>query len=79
MKFRMGTLDDMNHLKNKSIRSVADLLRDQFVKNKHDSLNISFPSKLASKRIAFQFLTYSEKDSLWTFHPKWNLSNLMQC
>ncbi|KAJ8435696.1 LOW QUALITY PROTEIN: hypothetical protein Cgig2_027286 [Carnegiea gigantea] len=30
MKFRMGTLDDMNHLKNKRIRSVADLLQDQF-------------------------------------------------
>ncbi|KAL2224684.1 UNVERIFIED_CONTAM: DNA-directed RNA polymerase subunit beta [Sesamum indicum] len=26
----MGTLDDMNHLKNKRIRSVADLLQDQF-------------------------------------------------
>nr|UDZ61124.1 RNA polymerase beta subunit [Limnophyton angolense] len=30
MKFEMGTLDDMNHLKNKRIRSVADLLQDQF-------------------------------------------------
>nr|YP_010716481.1 RNA polymerase beta subunit [Zingiber densissimum]WDQ40377.1 RNA polymerase beta subunit [Zingiber densissimum] len=30
MKFRMGTLDDMNHLKNKRIRSIADLLQDQF-------------------------------------------------
>ncbi|KAL4190795.1 hypothetical protein AMTRI_Chr07g26490 [Amborella trichopoda] len=30
MKFGMGTLDDMNHLKNKCIRSVADLLHDQF-------------------------------------------------
>ncbi|CAN6445172.1 unnamed protein product [Victoria cruziana] len=30
MKFRMGTFDDMNHLKNKHIRSVADLLQDQF-------------------------------------------------
>ncbi|KAK9660550.1 hypothetical protein RND81_O206800 [Saponaria officinalis] len=30
MKFGMGTLDDMNHLKNKRIRSVADLLQDQF-------------------------------------------------
>uniref|UniRef100_UPI0030FEB8F1 RNA polymerase beta subunit n=1 Tax=Zippelia begoniifolia TaxID=126646 RepID=UPI0030FEB8F1 len=30
MKFRMSTLDDMNHLKNKRIRSVADLLQDQF-------------------------------------------------
>ncbi|KAK3019582.1 hypothetical protein RJ639_003649 [Escallonia herrerae] len=26
----MGTLDDMNHLKNKRIRSIADLLQDQF-------------------------------------------------
>ena len=26
----MGTLDDMNHLKNKCIRSVADFLQDQF-------------------------------------------------
>ncbi|CAN1360701.1 DNA-directed RNA polymerase subunit beta [Linum perenne] len=26
----MGTVDDMNHLKNKRIRSVADLLQDQF-------------------------------------------------
>ncbi|MBA0688480.1 hypothetical protein Goari_006267, partial [Gossypium aridum] len=26
----MGTLDDMNHLKNKSIHSVVDLLQDQF-------------------------------------------------
>ncbi|KAK6768841.1 hypothetical protein RDI58_033915 [Solanum bulbocastanum] len=26
----MGALDDMNHLKNKRIRSVADLLQDQF-------------------------------------------------
>ncbi|CAK8561194.1 unnamed protein product [Lathyrus sativus] len=30
MKFGMGTLDNMNHLKNKRIRSVADLLEDQF-------------------------------------------------
>nr|YP_010456460.1 RNA polymerase beta subunit [Parnassia gansuensis]UUA67642.1 RNA polymerase beta subunit [Parnassia gansuensis] len=30
MKFGMGALDDMNHLKNKRIRSVADLLQDQF-------------------------------------------------
>nr|UGK72134.1 RNA polymerase beta subunit [Zingiber recurvatum] len=30
MKFGMGTLDDMNHLKNKRIRSIADLLQDQF-------------------------------------------------
>ncbi|XVF50387.1 hypothetical protein PTKIN_Ptkin04bG0095700 [Pterospermum kingtungense] len=30
MKFGMGTLDDMNHLKNKRIHSVADLLQDQF-------------------------------------------------
>nr|YP_009300108.1 RNA polymerase beta subunit [Pelargonium transvaalense]AJC00023.1 RNA polymerase beta subunit [Pelargonium transvaalense]AKF43110.1 RNA polymerase beta subunit [Pelargonium transvaalense] len=30
MKYGMGTLDDMNHLKNKRIRSVADLLQDQF-------------------------------------------------
>nr|QYF08786.1 RNA polymerase beta subunit [Dianthus fruticosus subsp. fruticosus] len=30
MKFGMGTFDDMNHLKNKRIRSVADLLQDQF-------------------------------------------------
>nr|YP_009449882.1 RNA polymerase beta subunit [Burmannia coelestis]ANK36079.1 RNA polymerase beta subunit [Burmannia coelestis] len=30
MKFGMHTLDDMNHLKNKRIRSVADLLQDQF-------------------------------------------------
>nr|UXP85909.1 RNA polymerase beta subunit [Lonicera caerulea var. edulis] len=30
MKFGMGTLDDMNHLKNKRIRSVADLLQEQF-------------------------------------------------
>ena len=30
MKFGMGTLDDMNHLKKKRIRSVADLLQDQF-------------------------------------------------
>nr|QFQ36791.1 RNA polymerase beta subunit [Diabelia serrata] len=30
MKFGMGTLDDMNHLKNKRIRSVGDLLQDQF-------------------------------------------------
>nr|AKZ23838.1 RNA polymerase beta subunit [Androsace occidentalis] len=29
MKFGMGTLDDMNHLKNKRIRSGADLLQDQ--------------------------------------------------
>uniref|UniRef100_A0AAU7AND7 DNA-directed RNA polymerase subunit beta n=1 Tax=Triphora wagneri TaxID=2594492 RepID=A0AAU7AND7_9ASPA len=30
MRLGMGTLDDMNHLKNKRIRSVADLLQDQF-------------------------------------------------
>nr|YP_010610394.1 RNA polymerase beta subunit [Vallisneria natans]WAO28660.1 RNA polymerase beta subunit [Vallisneria natans] len=32
MKLEMGTLedDDMNHLKNKRIRSVADMLQDQF-------------------------------------------------
>nr|YP_010581394.1 RNA polymerase beta subunit [Triphyophyllum peltatum]UZT27799.1 RNA polymerase beta subunit [Triphyophyllum peltatum] len=30
MKFGTGILDDMNHLKNKRIRSVADLLQDQF-------------------------------------------------
>ncbi|KAL4340516.1 hypothetical protein GQ457_08G025810 [Hibiscus cannabinus] len=30
MKFGMGTLDDMNHIKNKRIRFVADLLQDQF-------------------------------------------------
>ncbi|KAL3655777.1 hypothetical protein CASFOL_000173 [Castilleja foliolosa] len=30
LKFGMGTLDDMNHLKNKRLRSVADLLQDQF-------------------------------------------------
>nr|YP_009915508.1 RNA polymerase beta subunit [Cyperus rotundus]YP_010290681.1 RNA polymerase beta subunit [Cyperus glomeratus]YP_010292604.1 RNA polymerase beta subunit [Cyperus michelianus]QNA49736.1 RNA polymerase beta subunit [Cyperus rotundus]QOE56850.1 RNA polymerase beta subunit [Cyperus rotundus]ULQ64710.1 RNA polymerase beta subunit [Cyperus glomeratus]ULQ64796.1 RNA polymerase beta subunit [Cyperus michelianus] len=30
MKWEMGTLDDMNHLKNKRIRSVGDLLQDQF-------------------------------------------------
>ncbi|KAL0920883.1 hypothetical protein M5K25_007898 [Dendrobium thyrsiflorum] len=30
MKLGMGTLDDMNHLKKKHIRSVADLLQDQF-------------------------------------------------
>ncbi|KAI3673168.1 hypothetical protein L6452_39284 [Arctium lappa] len=30
IKFGMGTLDDMNHLKNKRIRSVADLLQEQF-------------------------------------------------
>nr|YP_009433796.1 RNA polymerase beta subunit [Hypolytrum nemorum]ANP26010.1 RNA polymerase beta subunit [Hypolytrum nemorum] len=30
MKLGMGTLDDMNHLKNKRIRSVGDLLQDQF-------------------------------------------------
>uniref|UniRef100_A0AAN0LI69 DNA-directed RNA polymerase subunit beta n=1 Tax=Tulipa heterophylla TaxID=2173070 RepID=A0AAN0LI69_9LILI len=30
MKFGMGILDDMNHLKNKRVRSVADLLQDQF-------------------------------------------------
>nr|QUB02081.1 RNA polymerase beta subunit [Geogenanthus poeppigii] len=30
MKFGMGTLDDMNHLRNKRIRSIADLLQDQF-------------------------------------------------
>nr|YP_009424850.1 RNA polymerase beta subunit [Gastrochilus japonicus]ASU93379.1 RNA polymerase beta subunit [Gastrochilus japonicus] len=30
IKLGMGTLDDMSHLKNKRIRSVADLLKDQF-------------------------------------------------
>ncbi|KAJ1683096.1 hypothetical protein LUZ63_021684 [Rhynchospora breviuscula] len=30
MKLEMGTLDEMNHLKNKRIRSVGDLLQDQF-------------------------------------------------
>ncbi|CAN0934120.1 DNA-directed RNA polymerase subunit beta [Linum grandiflorum] len=30
IQFGMGTVDDMNHLKNKRIRSVADLLQDQF-------------------------------------------------
>nr|QHN56877.1 RNA polymerase beta subunit [Stereochilus sp. 'xiaoi'] len=30
IKLGMGTLDDMSHLKNKRIRSVADLLQDQF-------------------------------------------------
>ncbi|XP_057968229.1 DNA-directed RNA polymerase subunit beta [Malania oleifera] len=30
MKLGMGTRDDMNHLKNKRIRSAADLLQDQF-------------------------------------------------
>nr|YP_009994522.1 RNA polymerase beta subunit [Cuscuta pedicellata]QNP08601.1 RNA polymerase beta subunit [Cuscuta pedicellata] len=30
LKFGMGLLDDMNHLQNKRIRSVADLLQDQF-------------------------------------------------
>ncbi|XP_062170390.1 DNA-directed RNA polymerase subunit beta-like [Alnus glutinosa] len=30
MKFGMGTLDDINHLKNKRIRSISDLLQDQF-------------------------------------------------
>nr|AXN55096.1 RpoB [Coilochilus neocaledonicum] len=30
IKLGMGLLDDMNHLKNKRIRSVADLLQDQF-------------------------------------------------
>ena len=30
LKFGMGTLDDMNHLKKKRIRSVANLLQDQF-------------------------------------------------
>ena len=30
MKFGLGILDDMNHLKNKRVRSVADLLQDQF-------------------------------------------------
>nr|YP_010721855.1 RNA polymerase beta subunit [Pilea cavernicola]WDS80925.1 RNA polymerase beta subunit [Pilea cavernicola] len=30
MKFGMGILDDMNHLKNKRVRSVSDLLQDQF-------------------------------------------------
>nr|AND48349.1 beta subunit of RNA polymerase [Eosphagnum rigescens] len=29
-KFGTGTLDDIDHLKNRRIRSVADLLRDQF-------------------------------------------------
>ncbi|KAM3357009.1 hypothetical protein P3S68_023723 [Capsicum galapagoense] len=30
LKFGMGALDDMNHLKNKRIHSVTDLLQDQF-------------------------------------------------
>nr|YP_010410344.1 RNA polymerase beta subunit [Cycas falcata]YP_010410779.1 RNA polymerase beta subunit [Cycas edentata]YP_010411127.1 RNA polymerase beta subunit [Cycas sundaica]UCU08338.1 RNA polymerase beta subunit [Cycas glauca]UDY71815.1 RNA polymerase beta subunit [Cycas circinalis]URF35006.1 RNA polymerase beta subunit [Cycas sp. Sulawesi 11333]URF36398.1 RNA polymerase beta subunit [Cycas seemannii]URF36920.1 RNA polymerase beta subunit [Cycas rumphii] len=30
VKFGMGTLDDMDHLKNRRIRSVADLLQNQF-------------------------------------------------
>nr|YP_009748237.1 RNA polymerase subunit beta [Pogonia japonica]YP_009748313.1 RNA polymerase subunit beta [Pogonia minor]QII89917.1 RNA polymerase subunit beta [Pogonia japonica]QII89993.1 RNA polymerase subunit beta [Pogonia minor] len=30
LRLGMGTLDDINHLKNKRIRSVADLLQDQF-------------------------------------------------
>ncbi|KAF3625926.1 hypothetical protein FXO37_30605 [Capsicum annuum] len=30
LKFGMGALDDMNHLKNKRICAVADLLQDQF-------------------------------------------------
>nr|YP_010291112.1 RNA polymerase beta subunit [Juncus compressus]YP_010291367.1 RNA polymerase beta subunit [Juncus tenuis]ULQ66702.1 RNA polymerase beta subunit [Juncus compressus]ULQ67030.1 RNA polymerase beta subunit [Juncus tenuis] len=30
IKLGMGTLDDMNHLKNKRIRSAGDLLQDQF-------------------------------------------------
>nr|YP_010996946.1 RNA polymerase beta subunit [Plumbago zeylanica]WPJ72645.1 RNA polymerase beta subunit [Plumbago zeylanica] len=30
IKFGMDTIDDMDHLKNKRIRSVADLLQDQF-------------------------------------------------
>ncbi|CAA2960507.1 RNA polymerase beta subunit (chloroplast), partial [Olea europaea subsp. europaea] len=30
LKFGMGTLDDINHLKNKRIRSIEDLLQDQF-------------------------------------------------
>ena len=30
MKFGMGILDDINHLKNKHIRSITDLLQDQF-------------------------------------------------
>ncbi|KAF4402738.1 hypothetical protein G4B88_010190, partial [Cannabis sativa] len=30
MKFAMGILDDINHLKNKRVRSVADLLQDRF-------------------------------------------------
>ncbi|MBA0785800.1 hypothetical protein Gotri_028290, partial [Gossypium trilobum] len=30
MKFGMGTLDNMNHLKNKCIHFVTDLLQDQF-------------------------------------------------
>nr|YP_010290534.1 RNA polymerase beta subunit [Centrolepis aristata]ULQ64479.1 RNA polymerase beta subunit [Centrolepis aristata] len=30
MQFGMGTIDDMNHLKTKRIRSVGDLLQDQF-------------------------------------------------
>ncbi|CAN6454001.1 unnamed protein product [Victoria cruziana] len=30
MKFGMGTLNNMNHFKNKRIHSVADLLQDQF-------------------------------------------------
>nr|USG97946.1 RNA polymerase beta subunit [Pilea alpina] len=30
MKFGMGILDDRNHLKNKRVRSLSDLLQDQF-------------------------------------------------
>ncbi|KAE9587524.1 putative DNA-directed RNA polymerase [Lupinus albus] len=30
MKFGMGTLDDMNHVKNKWIRSVSNHLQNQF-------------------------------------------------
>ena len=45
MKFGMGILEDMHHLKYKSIRSVADLLQDQFglalvrLKNAEESRN----------------------------------------
>lgn len=30
LRFGIGALDDLNHLKNKHSRSVADLLQDQF-------------------------------------------------
>jgi DNA-directed RNA polymerase subunit beta len=30
VKFGMGTLDDIDHLRNRRIRSVADLLQNQF-------------------------------------------------